>query len=532
MRVSALHGHFDRERRVPDVEILDVQTKVARGASSLYAANVVATVFNTAYFVLLTNVLAPQEVGLVSLLNIIVIAIGTVAIVGSPMVGAGLSSPPAVARFLAQYTTSGGGRAARKIVLTSFLLCAAISVGLASVLCYPQVARSVSYPLGSGAVLFAAVDAVLFSLGQISAFAVVGVGRAGTAGLVLGLSVVVKYSVASFLLFSGFGAQGVFVGFSAGDFALLAGSLPIAIGSALRGGDSRVEGRAIFGYMSSVLPSSLVGLAVNQTGKLLAFFHGSFSDLAVFNVAAVSAGVVAQGPTALTNAMVPTLAGLGEDGPSARREVISSLARYVSLVAFPVGFWFAAVSPLLPSILGNGYAAAAPLIAIMSASVSLSAVMSVYSSELLVGRRTSLFLLGNALGLVALLAASYALTPLLGLLGIAVGRAVMLFVSLLAFGVFLRKSQELVVEYSYYLKALAGSTVMMAVVFAASLLAAPHARPESAAVILATVPLAALVYSVSLKSLGAFKEQDFQLLERLLPKPFSRLAILARKLLV
>src|SRR6267142_75576 len=111
-------------------ETRDVQMKVAGGATALYIANVIATIFNTAYFVLLTNVLAPQEVGLVSLLNIVVIAIGTVAIVGSPMVGAGLSSPPAVARFLAQYTTSGGGRAARKIVLTSFLLCAAISVGL------------------------------------------------------------------------------------------------------------------------------------------------------------------------------------------------------------------------------------------------------------------------------------------------------------------------------------------------------------------------------------------------------------------
>ena len=131
-----------------------------------------------------------------------------------------------------------------------------------------------------------------------------------------------------------------------------------------------------------------------------------------------------------------------------------------------------------------------------------------------------------------MLVASYALTPLLGLLGIAVGRAVMLFVSLLAFGLFLRKSRELVVEYSYYLKALAGSTVMMAVVFATWLLAAPHGRLESAAVILAMVPLAAFVYSVSLKFLGAFKEQDFQLLERLLPKSISRLAVLARKLLV
>jgi O-antigen/teichoic acid export membrane protein len=168
----------------------------------------------------------------------------------------------------------------------------------------------------------------------------------------------------------------------------------------------------------------------------------------------------------------------------------------------------------------------------MSASVSLSAVMSVYSSELLVGRRTFLFLMGNVLGLVALLVASYALTPLLGLIGIAVGRAVMLFVSLLAFGMFLRTSRELVVEYSYYLRALAGSTVMMAAIIATSLLVAPHARLESAAVILATVPLAALVYLVSLRFLGAFKEQDFQLLERLLPRPISRLAILARKLLV
>jgi O-antigen/teichoic acid export membrane protein len=532
MQVTPATRAARHERRAFDVEALDVKTKVVRGATSLYIANVVATLFNTAYFVLLTNVLAPQEVGLVSLLNIIVIAIGTVAILGSPMVGAGLSSPPAVARFLAQYTTKGSGRAARKIVLTSLLLCAAISVGLASLLCYPPVARSLSYPLGSEAVFYAALDAVLFSLGQLSVFAVVGVGRTGRAGLLIGVSVLVKYSVASFLLFSGLGAPGVFIGFSFGDFALLAGTLPVAVGSALRGGDSRVESRPIFGYMSSVLPSSLVGLAVNQTGKLLAFFHGSFSDLAVFNVAAVSASVVAQGPTALTNAMVPTLAGLGEGSPASRREVVSSLARYVSLVAFPVGFWFAAVSPLLPSLLGNGYAAAPPLIAIMSASVSLSAVMSVYSSELLVGRRTFLFLMGNVLGLVALLVASYALTPLLGLIGIAVGRAVMLFVSLLAFGMFLRTSRELVVEYSYYLRALAGSTVMMAAIIATSLLVAPHARLESAAVILATVPLAALVYLVSLRFLGAFKEQDFQLLERLLPRPISRLAILARKLLV
>ena len=514
-----------------DVEALEVETKVARGATSLYMANVVATVFNTAYFILLTNVLAPQEVGLVSLLNILVIAIGTVAILGSPMVGAGLSSPPAVARFLAEYTTRGSGRASRKIILASLVLSAAISVSLASLLCFPPVARSVSYPLGSGAVLFAALDAVLFSLGQISAFAVVGVGKAGTAGFLLGLSVVVKYSASSFLLFSGLGAPGVFLGFSLGDLALFAGSLPLAIRSAPGGGDSRVEGRAILGYMSSVLPSSLVGLAVNQAGKLLAFLHGSFGDLAVFNVAAVSAGVVAQGPTALTNATVPTLAGLG-GGLASRREVVSGLSRYVSLVAFPVGFWFAAVSPLLPGILGNGYASAAPLIAIMSASVSLTAVMSVYSSELLVGRRTSVFLTGNVLGLAALLVASYSLTPFLGLLGIAVGRAAMLFVSLVAFALSLRASRELVVELSYYLKAFASSAVMVAVVFFTWLLIAPHARLEDAITILATVPLAALVYSVSLRLLGAFKEQDFLLLERLLPKPISRLAILARKLLV
>src|SRR4029077_8626073 len=141
-----------RNDQVLDLETLDVQTKVARGATSLYIANLAATVFNTAYFVLMTNLLSPQEVGLVSLLNILVIAIGTVAILGSPMVGAGLSSPPAVARFLGQYAANGSGKAARKIVLVSFLLCAAIAVSLAFLLNYPPVARSVSFPLASGAV--------------------------------------------------------------------------------------------------------------------------------------------------------------------------------------------------------------------------------------------------------------------------------------------------------------------------------------------------------------------------------------------
>jgi len=73
---------------------------------------------------------------------------------------------------------------------------------------------------------------------------------------------------------------------------------------------------------------------------------------------------------------------------------------------------------------------------------------------------------------------------------------------------------------------------MLAVVFVTWFLIAPHSRLENAVIILATVPLAAVVYSVSLRFLGAFRPQDFQVLERLLPKPISRLAILARKLFV
>ena len=494
----------------------------------------VATFFNTAFFVLLTNALSPAEVGLFSLLNIIVLAVGTVSILGSPMVGAGLASPPAVVRFLAQYLADGRGRAAKRMILMSLSISAVVSIFFAALLFLPWVSKNLSHPFGTEPVLYAAFDGVFFSLGQISAFSLVGVGRAGRAGLLVGASAVVKYVVASLLLYLGLGVPGVFVGFSVGDLLLLVSSLALVFGSVPHQGDSRIDRRALAGYMPSVLASSVLGLAIAQTGKLLAFSSGSFSDLAVFNVAWVAAMVAGQAPIALTNSLVPTLVSLRAGDVARRREVVANLTRYVSLVTLPIGFWLAATSPLLPSLFGAGYASATPLIAIMSASVSLTAVMSVYSSELLVGRRTSLFLLGNVLGLATLLLGSYLLAPRIGLLGIAVGRALMLLASLVAFSVFVKSSREFVIDLPGCLKALAGAGLMMAAVSAAEFIFAPslHTRLEDVAFSVATVPFAALVYVVSLRLLGAFREDDFRLLERVLPKPVARLADLAREVLL
>jgi hypothetical protein len=81
---------------------LESQTKVARGATSLYIANVVVLVANTLYFLVLTNFLrSTKDVGIVTALNITIWLLVTVCILAQPVtVQSPIPAPLAVLKFL------------------------------------------------------------------------------------------------------------------------------------------------------------------------------------------------------------------------------------------------------------------------------------------------------------------------------------------------------------------------------------------------------------------------------------------------
>ena len=491
--------------------MMDAELKAARGAASLYFASVLSVVLNTGYLVLLTNLLPQQTVGSVALLNVLVIGIATASAFGIPVVGAGLSAtPPAVARFLSEYTREGNGRAARRVVFISLIFCALIS----SLLAYLLI-RSISGP----AAQYAALDGIAFGFAQIGAYSLIGTENAGKAGVLIITSALLRYAAASGLLVYGLGAAGVFEGFIVGDAFLAVSGVVLAIRALPSSGSPSIKG-SLYSYMSSVLLSGLIGLGVSQSDRLIAFFQRGLGDLAVYNIAAVGASIAAFAPLAVTNALVPVLPMFGGPGSERRTKILRDYTRYVSLVAMPVGFGLAAISPLLLLVFGKAYVQGAPLVTVMAMAIGLTAVSSVYASGLLASGKTYLFLVGNALALVSLIAVSYVLIPIEGLLGIAIGRAAMLTVSLACFALFSRTLGELVLDSKGYLKSILASAVMFSVVYALVFFVSPHLplREENVIFALVLLPFGLVFFIVIMKALRAFGKEDFDFLERLLPR--------------
>ncbi len=513
---------------------METEARVARGAAALYLGSVVGLVLNTIYFVILTNFITLDEVGFVSLLNILVAGTATLATLALPAVGSGITAtPPAVTRFLSQYIQRGGG-SARKVYLLSLGLCATVSLIVVAILSSPSVSATLAGPFISTPVLYAAFDAVASSFSQLGVYSLIGGGRSPLAGKLLIISSAVKYSAASILLAAGYAVSGVFLGFILGDILLaVIGNLATArLVSDVKDGPLLL--RPIATYMVSVMLAAFIGFGVAQVDKLLAFFQQGLGNLGVYNVATVGAAVASFAPSAVTNVLVPALGSLRPEDASRRRELMKNYTRYIMMIAAPMGFGLAAVSPFLLQIFGENYLGAAPILSVIAISVAFTSIGSVYSSDLLVDERVYFFSAGNAIGLTGLVAVALALVPFLGLLGVAIGRSAMLILTLLTFLLFVRRKGDLVLDTKAYAKSAVASAIMGGIVYAILEVATSfliHGRLPVIVASLAMVLVGFGVYLYLMKLFRSFSQSDMDFLEMLLPESMSWVVRLAKRLL-
>ena len=96
---------------------LETQASVAKGATSLYVANVVVLVANTLYFLVLTNFLhSTLDVGIVTALNIMIWLLVTVCIFAQPItVQSPVPAPLAVLKFLPELIAKNARTGAAKL---------------------------------------------------------------------------------------------------------------------------------------------------------------------------------------------------------------------------------------------------------------------------------------------------------------------------------------------------------------------------------------------------------------------------------
>ncbi|MDV3293881.1 MAG: polysaccharide biosynthesis C-terminal domain-containing protein [Nitrososphaerales archaeon] len=506
------------------------EVSVARGAAALYVASIMTLALNTMYLVLLTNFVSLPEVGLVSLLNVLVVSVATISVLALPLSGSGVAAtPPAVTRFISQYLTGDGS--ARRVYALSLGLCATISVTIAAFLSYHPVASLIAGPLESKPVFFAAIDSIAYSFAQLGGYSLLGAGRATSTGKLMVVSSVLRYLFASILLLGGYGPSGVFIGFALGDsvMAFVANASSFRVVEFAKRGAAGM--RPVIAYMASVFVAALSGLAVSQTDKLLAFFSQGLGNLALYNVAAAGAALASFAPNAATNVLVPALSGYGT--ADKRRETLRSYTQYITLTAAPMGFGLAAVSPFLLRVFGDAYVPAAPLMTIISFSIAITAITSVYSSILLVEDRAHDFTISSVVALGGLVIVALLSVPELGLLGIALGRSAMLFIMLGLVAIFVRRLGMLVLDSRAFVKSIAASSLMAALIYLAlsystQALALGRFATVAATFVMALVGLT--VYLLVMKLMKAFTKADVDFIEMLLPDGLHWLAHLIRRL--
>jgi O-antigen/teichoic acid export membrane protein len=503
--------------------------KVAKGVAALYLANMTTLALNTLFLVLLANYYASQQVqvGLVSFLNVVLVSAATFSVLALPLVGSGVvATPPAVTRFLSIYEGSGRG-----VYFLSLGICGVISTAIVALSAYSPLASLVAGPPQTNAVLFACIDALVYSFGQLGAYALLGSDMATVAGRLIVVSSALRYAFASIMLLLGMGPAGVFIGFALGDVFLAV----FANLEAFRGlppSSGKFNSSPVLKYMLSVFFAALMGLAVAQSDKLLAFLQLGLPPLAIYNIATVGAAVASFVPAAATNVLVPSLSGFGSR-ETERVTILKAYTRHISLTAIPIGFELAALSPFLLRIFGEAYSSGAPVMAIIAISMSFTAVASVYSSSLLVDDKAHHFTLSNLLGLAALLFVALVAVPLFGFFGIALGRAAMLLVILGSTAYFVHRAGRLVLDAPAYAKSLLASALMGGFVYALLSLATLSGVTRLGVVVLSFVmiPVGFAAYLLIMKALRAYTDEDMNFIETLLPSRIRFLSRLARHLL-
>ena len=512
------------------------QTSVAKGATSLYVANVVVLLANTLYFLILTNILrSTLDVGIVTALNLTILFLATICILAQPITTQSpIPAPLAVLKFVPELLAKGAHGKGAKVFRASFGVSGILAIVIAAILIADP---NLVLPLIGGRavspdfVRLAALDVLVFSLSQVCFGTLIAVGDLKNATIYIVSWAIARYTLASLLLIP-YSIFGVLLGWIMGDTIVLA----IAFRESMR----RMRGTSESGSLSEVklwqyslytMFSALIGYAVTQADKIFTLASQGLPELAIYNVAIVAANFTGFAPYALLTVLLPALAALHSTGETKKmHEMIRNYTRYVSIVVMPIAIGFASVAEIALRIFGPEYVNGLMPTMIVSVATGLTAIGAVYASALLALSELRWYTAANLLGLGGLFATSALFTSPLGLAGPALGRAALMAVAAFVYGVAMRRNGFLELDVRAYLTALGGSALMGIVVFAA--LTVVHSFLLKVVLLPALIVVAAIMYIGSLRLLRLLTATDLEFALGILPSRFHPIVLKIGRLLV
>lgn len=506
---------------------VELETSVAKGATSLYVANVVSLVANTLYFLILTNILqSTVQVGVVTALNIMIWLIVTVCILAQPVViQSPIPAPLAVLKFLPELVAKGEHNSAKRIFNASLAFSGLLSGLVAGILmAFPNLV--IPY-LGGQAVLplfvrLAVVDVFAIVMGQVGVGVLIALADVRSASTFILLWSVVRYVSAAILLIP-YAVVGVLMGWIIGDATLLVLALWRAkskfnVQEKERKSDFSLRNFAE--YSLYTLVSALIGFAINQADRIFTLARQGLGELAIYNVAIVAASFAGFAPYALLTVLLPALSSLhASDKLVEMRSMIHDYTRYVSIVVLPVAFGFASVTGVALRIFGPAYESGLLPSMIVSVVTGLTALSAVYAGVLLAIGKMKWFTLANVLGLASLFVVSAVLTPIAGLSGPAIGRATLMAIVFSMYALASSRNGLLELDSKAFAYATVASAIMGVIIF--SCLSLTQSFFMKLALLPFMVVFGALIYVGFLRALRLFTSSDFDFVSGLTPARFQ-----------
>ncbi len=497
-------------------------------------ANIVVLVTNTLYFLVLTNFLkSTLGVGIVTALNIMIWLLVTISILAQPVaVQSPVPAPLALLKFIPELITKRARLGASQLYVTSLAFTALSGGAIAALLiAFPG---SIIPLIGGQAVSalyvqLSGVDVLVLALGQICVAALVALGDMKSATAYLILWSAVRYALASILLLA-YAITGVLVGWILGDAVFLVFALQKSI-RALPGGRGKLgfSPSELTRYSLYTLLSALIGFSINQADKIFTLARQGLPELAVYNVAIVAASFAGFAPYALLMVLLPALSSLhAANGKKQMHKMIYDYTRYVSLIVIPIAIGFASITQVALRIFGPEYVSGLVPSMVVSVATGMTAVGAVYAAALLAIGELRWFTAANAIGLGGLLVASYLLTPLLGLAGPAFGRATLMALVALVYGLALARRGFFGIDLRAFLSATAGSAIMGTTVFLALFLS--NSFIVKLAMLPVMVVVGPLIYLGSLRALHLLTVHDLEFIGDLTPRKLHGLLPTAAKL--
>lgn len=513
---------------------METQASVAKGATSLYIANIIALLANTLYFLVLTNILrSTLGVGIVTSLNIMILLFVTISILAQPVtLQSPVPAPLAVLKFIPELLAKNTRRGAVKVFYASLSFTLILGVAIASILI---AAPKLIIPfVGGQAVLpsyiqLAGVDVLAFSLLQVCIGTLIALGDVKSATIYLILWSIVRYTLASLLLIP-YAITGVLLGWIVGDAAVLVAALFRSTRDLRdgRGKKSSLSVTDVARYSLYTLFSALIGFAISQADKIFMLTQQGLPELAIYNVAIVAASFAGFAPYALLTVLLPALSALhARNRKGEMRRMIQMYTRYVSIIVLPIALGFASITDVALRIFGPDYVIGFAPSVIVSVATGLTAIGVVYAAVLLAVGRLRWYTAANVLGLGGLILISYLLTPLVGLSGPALGRACLLALAAVVYAIATHRSGFFRLDWKAYLSAAGSSSIMGLIVYFALTFA--HSFLAKLAMLPVAVVLGALIYLGSLRAMHLFTARDLTFLRDIVPNRFhGLLEIVAR----